>query len=109
MLDYAHDLVEVMGDFLRYAHSSIRAIHNVMPAIGDVWHFVRGEAQRGIGAELFKFLLGGLPAEGDYFHRNRNQRAEAVNEFRFVRDDDHAFAGGGNDFFTQQCAAVTLD
>src|SRR3546814_20531977 len=51
----------------------------------------------------------GLPAERNDLDRQRMLAAQALNELRFVDDDDHPLAGARHDLFAQQRAAESLD
>src|SRR4051794_37443564 len=66
-------------------------------------------AQDGVGGQGGEAGGGGLPAERDDFHGDGFARAEAVDQFALVDDDDQAAGGDGHDFLAQQRSAVPFD
>ena len=83
-------------------------------AVQDVVPVIRNESpvvlntESGAAPEGFDLQPHELPAEGRYFHGQR-ESAEAILEFRFVGYDDFAAAGGGHKFLAQQRASSALD
>ena len=86
MFDRADHVVEMVRDFLRFFHRAERAIHDVISAVGHVGFLVRGEPHRWVCAELFQFSVRGLPSELHDLYGDGNQRAELLDDLRFIRD-----------------------
>src|SRR6202035_3805882 len=93
VLHSSHHMIEVMCDLLWIIHRPKRAVDYVMPAIGDEWFLVNAETQSRLALEPRQLLLGRLPTVRNNLHRNGYQRAQPLHNFRFIRNDDHPFAG----------------
>jgi hypothetical protein len=100
MLHDANNMVEPIRNRLRIRDRTEIAVHDVISAVRHKRLFA-GHSQRWIRAQGAQLALRRLPSKRNDFHRNGNERTDALNNLRFIRDHRQTLGSRLHNLFPQ--------